>query len=279
MTAFRGKNFRSGDLVEQLGILLLQNVSSVSPIPRTEDVGIDVVSTLVRDFDGYKYIAEDSFFIQIKSTSVKKIKFEKEEVKWLADLELPYFIASVDKKTSKIYLYCTHYLSDVLATNPNREKITLEVAASKNYDCTDSAKSIKVPTGPYIISWTLETIEKDKDFIKKFYSLLKAHISISKKAIETRRIGIVDLIKWDNELEPKVFGTKINGKDQGKEFDNIAKPYLDGLLTKLSFGNDIHITRSLYRLLEKILLKEGHLIIEDGEKKLIPYKYDLKKIK
>ena len=48
MVAFRGKNLKSGDLAGQLGILLLQNVCLVAPIPRTEGVGIDVVATLIQ---------------------------------------------------------------------------------------------------------------------------------------------------------------------------------------------------------------------------------------
>ena len=37
--ARRGKNFRSGDLAEQLGLYLLQSMALVAPVPRTEDVG------------------------------------------------------------------------------------------------------------------------------------------------------------------------------------------------------------------------------------------------
>lgn len=38
MPARRGKNFRSGDLAEQLGLYLLQSVALVAPVPRTEDI-------------------------------------------------------------------------------------------------------------------------------------------------------------------------------------------------------------------------------------------------
>lgn len=39
MPAKRSINFRSGDLAEQLGLLILQNIALVAPIPRTEDRG------------------------------------------------------------------------------------------------------------------------------------------------------------------------------------------------------------------------------------------------
>ena len=41
--ARRGKNFRSGDLAEQLGLYLLQSMALVAPVPRTEDVGLSTL--------------------------------------------------------------------------------------------------------------------------------------------------------------------------------------------------------------------------------------------
>lgn len=276
MTAFRGINLRSGDLAEQLGLLLLQNVSLVSQIPRTEDVGIDAVATLIRNFDKYKYIAEDSFFVQIKSSSVKEIIFKDEQVKWLTELQLPFFIASVDRKTSTIYLYCAHYLSDVLATNPNRKEITLELGNTSEYDCCDSNSSIKVPIGPCIISWSLETVGNNKDFISEFYNLLKAHVTIAKKSIETRRVGIVELISWELGKAPISNGTKIKPIKYSNKTDEVIAPYFNALLQQLSNGGDVFITRSLYLLLEKILEREKHFIMVDGKKKLIPFTAKLK---
>ena len=194
MASFRGKNLRSGDLAEQLGILLLQNVALVSPVPRTEDVGIDVVATLIREFDGIKYIAEDSFFVQIKSISVTEITFKDEEVKWLAALQLPLFIASVDRKSSTVNLYSTHYLSDVLVTNPNRTEITLEFTENLDFDCCDGSPTIKLPIGPPVISWSLETFITNENFLHEFYELMKSHILITKKSIEIRRVGVAEIV-------------------------------------------------------------------------------------
>lgn len=170
MTGVRGKNLRSGDLAEQLGILLLQNVCLVAPIPRTEDVGIDVVGTLIKDFDSYRYIAENSFFVQIKSSSVREIVYKENEIKWLSELQLPYFIASVNRKKASIELYSTHYLWDTFATNPLCEKIILEINDCSGYDCGNNVKSIRVPTGPCILTWSLQTLESNQNFLKHFMS-------------------------------------------------------------------------------------------------------------
>jgi hypothetical protein len=275
MPGFRGKNLRSGDLAEQLGVLLLQNVALVAPIPRTEDVGIDVVATLIRNFDGNKYIAEDSFFVQIKSSSVTEITFKEEQVKWLTELQLPFFIASVDRKTSTIYLYSTHYLSDALVMNPNRKEITLELTKTSDYECSDTSISIKIPIGPCIISWSLENFGTDSNFISEFYQLLKSHISITKKSIETRRVGVVELISWETGKEPVMVGTKIKPGKDSKKTDEIIAPYFNALLGQLQAGEDLFTTRSLYRLLEKILERHGHFTTVDGKRELIPFNANL----
>jgi hypothetical protein len=275
MPAFRGKNLRSGDLAEQLGVLLLQNVALVAQIPRTEDVGIDVVATLIRNFDVYQYIAEDSFFVQLKSSSVTEITFKDDQINWLAELQLPFFIASVDRKTSTINLYSTHYLSDVLVVNPNRKEITLELTKTSNYDCCDKNESIKVPIGPCILSWSIDTFSTNGNFINEFYQLLKSHILLTKKSIETRRVGVVELISWETGKEPVLIGTKIKPLKSSNKADEVIAPYFNALIQQLTSGEDLFTTRSLYRLLEKTLEHHEHFIMVDGKKELIPFNANL----
>jgi hypothetical protein len=276
MSAFRGKNLRSGDLAEQLGVLLLQNVALVAPIPRTEDVGIDVVATLIRNFDGYKYIAEDSFFVQLKAASVTEIVFKDEQVNWLIELQLPFFIALVDRKTSTISLYSTHHISDVLVTNPNRSKIVLDLTDTSNYDCCDASEIIKVPIGPCILTWTTETLESNDNFISEFYQILKSHLLFTKKSIETRRVGVVELISWETGKKPVLNGTKIKPQEGSNKTEEVIAPYFNALLPKLTSGEDMFATRSLYRLLEKTLELHNHFTIVDGKKELIPFNANLK---
>lgn len=278
MPAFRGKNLRSGDLSEQLGMILLQNVVLVALIPRTEDVGIDLVATLLRDFDKSRYIAEDSFFIQLKSESVNEIKYDKEQVKWLIDLELPFFIALINKKESRISLYSTYHLNDVLVTNPNRTEIILDLNSPEvsEYDCIDKNSSIKVPLGPKIIDWSLNTIAENRNFQNEFYKLLKSHIELMKKGIESRRVGVIGMALWKSNEEPRIWGTKLKPTPYTSEKDKIIAPYLQSLLQNIILGNDLFLTRSLYSLLEETLERQGHITIVDGKKELIPYQANIK---
>ncbi|MDQ1005436.1 hypothetical protein QFZ28_006014 [Neobacillus niacini] len=173
MPATRGKNLRSGDLAEQLGLFLLQSVSLTAPVPRTEDVGIDVIGTLIREFDQYRYIAANSFYVQIKSSSVETVTFDEHEVQWLTDLELPFFIASVDRKTSNIKLFCAHRLSDAFVSNPNRNSLTLHLAEDTVREDWVKADDNNVYIGPPIIEWSINTLNVDSEFLSKFYDISK----------------------------------------------------------------------------------------------------------
>src|SRR4051794_20728555 len=96
MAGRRWADFRGGDLSEELGILLLKGVAAVAPVPRPEDVGLDAVATLLRR-DGDYLIAEDSFYVQLKSASDKRVVYGKHEIQWARALKLPLFVGRVDK--------------------------------------------------------------------------------------------------------------------------------------------------------------------------------------
>ncbi len=271
MPAFRGINLRSGDLAEQLGILLLQSVALVAPIPRTEDVGIDVVSTLIRKYDGYKYMAEDSFFVSIKSASITEILFEGDQVKWLNDLHLPLFIATVDKKTSTIKLYTTQSLSVAFVENPSLKKVNLKLLEKYEGELYNVGESIDLPIGPPVIKWSLNDIETKPQIVQQFYDLMKIHVALAKKSIETKRVGYVDLAAWETGKTPKVWARQLKGRKDDLAVDEISAPYFHSILHNLSLGQDIATTRTVYRLLDKVLEREGHFHILDGRRELKPW--------
>ena len=207
MSAFRGKNLRSGDLAEQLGLLLLQNLALVAPIPRTEDIGIDAVVTLIRDYDSYRYVAEDSFFVQIKSASVLSINYSKDQVKWLYALELPFFIASVDRHTSRVKLFCAHRLSDALVTNHDRDSIVIFLDNLNTDDEIVEADDNEIHIGPPILEWSMDDLEKDINLPNRFYQIIKSHINIYKSSLKTRDIGWIEYTRWNTNELPKKLGT------------------------------------------------------------------------
>ena len=110
MVGKRHKDFRSGDLNEELGVLLLKCFCAVATVPRPDDVGIDAIATLLRNGPNDSLIAENSFYVQFKSSTVRKVKYKGPEVRWLENLKLPFFIGCIRKTNAAIDLYATHRL-------------------------------------------------------------------------------------------------------------------------------------------------------------------------
>lgn len=62
MPGKRSTNLRKGDRTEEFGIEVLRSFAAIGPVLREEDVGIDVICTLLRPERALQY-AEDSFFV------------------------------------------------------------------------------------------------------------------------------------------------------------------------------------------------------------------------
>ena len=214
MPARRGKNFRSGDLAEQLGLYLLQSVALVAPVPRTEDIGIDVVCTLISEYDQYSYLAEDSFYVQIKSGSVREIEYSDVGVQWLTNLKLPLFVAVVDKAETKVSIYTCKRLYDAIALKKDRKEIKLILAENKNeniFDLVDEEQT-DIFLGPPIVEWKLSNLMNEETKIKTlFFNVMKEHIRIIHVAMELYTIGCGTSYVWKSNEMPERIGAKACG--------------------------------------------------------------------
>lgn len=214
MPARRGKNFRSGDLAEQLGLYLLQSVALVAPVPRTEDIGIDVVCTLISEYDQYSYLAEDSFYVQIKSGSVREIEYSDVGVQWLTNLKLPLFVAVVDKAETKVSIYTCKRLYDAIALKKDRKEIKLILAENKNeniFDLVDEEQT-DIFLGPPIVEWKLSNLMNEETKIKTlFFNVMKEHIRIIHEAMELYTIGCGTSYVWKTNETPERIGAKACG--------------------------------------------------------------------
>ena len=214
MPARRGKNFRSGDLAEQLGLYLLQSVALVAPVPRTEDIGIDVVCTLISEYDQYSYLAEDSFYVQIKSGSVREIEYSDVGVQWLTNLKLPLFVAVVDKAETKVSIYTCKRLYDAIALKKDRKEIKLILAENKNeniFYLVDEEQT-DIFLGPPIVEWKLSNLMNEETKIKTlFFNVMKEHIRIIHEAMELYTIGCGTSYVWKTNEMPERIGAKACG--------------------------------------------------------------------
>jgi hypothetical protein len=196
----RQRNFRSGDLSECLGLYLLKGIAAVAEVARPEDVGIDAVATLLRHSEDSLLYAEDSFYVQIKSSSDRKISYSNHEVRWLEQLKLPLFIASISKETSAIELYATHWLSQVLLEMHYKE-ITLHLDRPSHFNTTVEKRDVYL--GWPLLKWSTEDITSST-LARMAYSVLKPYLTAEQRNIDHRNIRYIEQIQWKTNEVPVI---------------------------------------------------------------------------
>jgi len=79
------------------------------PVPREEDYGIDIIGTLLRR-NGKVYVAEDSLAVQIKTRTSANFPFNGDGIRWIRELNLPYFpvVAALDSATLSLFTLNSH---------------------------------------------------------------------------------------------------------------------------------------------------------------------------
>lgn len=193
MPATLHPDFRSGNLNEDLGMLLLRCFSAVAPVPRPDDVGIDAVATLLRKESDDCLVAEDSFYVQFKSPSDRTVNYRGHAVKWLLNLKLPLFIGKVDKRKGSIDLYCTHRLSQqVIGAAPQEIELTFAPTEHR-------AGVTSIDISPPVLSWTTDAFA-DQAFADKAYELLKAVIKAEQMNIDFRPVGYCQGVSWETNI-------------------------------------------------------------------------------
>ena len=209
MPGRRGKNLRSGDLAEELGVLLLKGIAAVAEVPRPEDIGFDGVATLLRDDGTGLLYAENSFCVQIKSASVDSVDYEGYEAEWLMNLKLPLFIGSVNSKDSTISLYTTFSLSFMAALEySNYTKLSLHMQKTEESD-PKGERSLNI--GPPLLKWGFEDLQSP-EFRKKAYEMLKTVIAAEERNIKYRKIRYIESINWETNERVGVGGRMMTSR-------------------------------------------------------------------
>jgi hypothetical protein len=137
--------------------------------------------------------------------------YNKDEVGWLLQLKLPFFIASVDKSVSKIRFYSCRRMYDAFALDKNRESMTLIMASEetfKTYDFIDKDNN-DVFIGPPVIEWSVNDLMQNEHEVRKsFYEIIKEHIRIIHHSMELSEIGCGCTYVWKTNEMPELVGWK-----------------------------------------------------------------------
>lgn len=181
-------NLRRGNSTEDLGINLLQGFAAVAPVPRTQDVGIDAIATLLRRMDGRQLIAEDSIFVQLKASSVRKISYDETAIDWLEELQLPFFIGSVDAKRSEMSLFSIHHLTQLFDSDNPLGQVELYLDLEDWHARNLEGFGVRVYIGPPILKWS--TVQcAAPEFLDSAYSVMCQWSHVEKTNIILRKMG------------------------------------------------------------------------------------------
>ena len=74
------RNLRKAAYQEDLGVVSLSAFCAVAPVPRPQDVGVDVVCTLLRPDGSRRLVAEESFYVQLKADSKNSVGYKGEKL-------------------------------------------------------------------------------------------------------------------------------------------------------------------------------------------------------
>ncbi|HEV8071518.1 MAG TPA: hypothetical protein VGP76_27635 [Planctomycetaceae bacterium] len=207
MVGSRDKNLRSGHIHESFGLELLRRASLVAPVPPTEDVGLDAFCTLIRPGSGRRLIAEDSFGVQIKAKSERIVKYDTAvEVSWLNQLDIPWFLASVDLNESTIVLYATHRVTQLGIEKVPHKNIHLCLKSLPTISKTSNARQITL--GTPVCSWS-NTDVRSETFARNVYEVLKSHVVAQKRNLQNRLLGVYEDVQWQTGTPATMSGTRM----------------------------------------------------------------------
>lgn len=203
-------SFRSGNLAEDLGCLLLKGVAAVAEVARPEDVGLDAIATLLRrDRDGNCY-AEDSFLVQLKSASTTCLEYKDHGLQWLVGHSQPMFIGLVSLDEGQISLYSTLFVNHAVFSL-HAERVTVRFGRSslqpffRGQDWSpwegEPDHGAAVWLGDPILRWTLADLS-DNAWGTRAYDILKKFLAIAQCEIQLLSFGQCSVLGWKtNDIE------------------------------------------------------------------------------
>lgn len=227
-------NFRSGNIAEHLGVLLLKGLAAVAEVPRQEDVGIDAFATLLRrDEDGNSY-AEDAFVVQLKSQSTRQLHYSDHEVLWLTGQQQPVFIGLVSRSDSSISLYPTVVANQAILALQASSVTLLPERSPGSYSWTSgtSPHSAIAYLGDPVLRWTVSDIG-DPEWARGSYAMMKRFLAAARKEYELISVGRCSRLDWQTGVAESVtssFGLMKGGPGELKVIASKSLPYLQAVM-------------------------------------------------
>jgi len=181
---------------------MLRTLGAVAEVPRSEDVGIDAVVSLLRpDSDGNVY-AEDSFVVQLKTASQPPMSYADHEFVWLMSQSLPMFIGRVSVDECSVELFST-ILVDKAVWATFAESVTIQFGVRDTGGAWNTAherKHADVWLGPPVLSWNVSHT-RDPAWHSNAYAILKRFLEKAVRERELLKLHQSSQLRWQtNDL-------------------------------------------------------------------------------
>jgi hypothetical protein len=183
----------------------LSSMAFVTPVPRQEDVGHDLLCTLA-ERDGRLIRAGPFFTVQVKSDR-EDLVFEKEhELDWIKNQENPFFLCIADRESLTIELYSTwNMLNGFLAKKAPRVVL---VPGGPNDECgkvdTQAGPEQVIPLGKPVLRISVQDA-MNKERAHDLSMILRDWVLIDRQNIVNRGAGmywVVGPVSYDTNLSP-----------------------------------------------------------------------------
>ena len=245
------KNLRKGHLSEDIGVSFLRNFSAVAQVRQEDDIGIDAVATLLKPNGKFLY-AEESFTVQIKSASIKKINYDEQQLDWLMEQDLPFFVMIVDKEEGEIKMYTTNPIFGLFTHDTNTATLILDEEPNHPHQrITTNDRHSDIILGPPILIASERDARTD-ELIEKIYSLLKNWISSEISQIGFRKLKHSRLAEWETWGNPKYSGAISSTSSSNLSQDmEIIKPYVEYLAGHVFWSPPKHKAASAFLMLKE----------------------------
>jgi hypothetical protein len=200
---------------------MLQGIGAVAPVPRTEDVGLDAICTLLEgsEASSRSLIARESFAVQLKASSVSHLVLAPTEVEWLLALELPFFLGVVSIETAELRLHTLNNLVQRLhltqaAKYPNG--IVVELVPGSYSGSTPS-----VDVGPPIACWTLSETTAQRATI---VSTLRKWCELEQLNLRLRPLDSGEFYAWQPNCQPTRLGGFYSSSGTERAIEALKRP-------------------------------------------------------
>ena len=178
---------------------------------------MDAIGTLLRR-EGARLHAENTFAIQIKSWSTRKLKIKQARLDWLARFELPLFWVSIDLARGRGSIYSLINLILPWPTADGVEVLLDQPAGAPLYtsqpwiasEPLTGPKPARMWVGPSVLDFDFADVD-EPEFGARAYAVLKPHVELMARCLIARRFGVYSGVRWESGGPPSITMSVLHG--------------------------------------------------------------------